>query len=273
MKYYLVIHDVYSFQQHDNWIGKKSKIITPDFKRLSRRDGLVYYCKGDQVITGTFRIKSSPRIVDNDEHWRGAHIVVSIEPVTKANPPFFVPMSQMLKELPEPLSRFPERKLIGITLRGRTLVEITSDDFNQINEYIKSYEPSQVLFQGRGNDAGLGKPRDYKVMNYAPTSEQGVVALFVGHMKALGFERLEFIRQGFPDACAIEKSGSTYVRKYIEFEYKSIQFRQHVNNPNHRDFQCDYVVCWEDNYPTCPIKVIELRKKMEEILMGEKQPW
>jgi hypothetical protein len=262
MNYYLVIHDVPSFQQHNDWIGKKSEVVTADFKRLSLRDKIVYYCREDQVITGTFRITSIPRIVKNDKEWKGPHIVVTIKPLIKSKPPYYVPVNQMLQEIPNPLSLFPDRKLQGIKLKGRTIVPITSSDFNQINTYIQSYKPKQRLFIGSSNDAGLGEPRDYGVMNYAPTSEQGVVALFVWHMKALGFKKLEFIRQGFPDACAIQKSGSNYERKFIEFEYKSSGFRQHVNNPKHCNIRCDYVVCWEHNYLTCPVEVIELKSKL-----------
>jgi hypothetical protein len=269
MNYYFVIHDVHSFLQHNDWIGKQSETITADFRRLSPHDRIVYYCREDQVITGTFEIASKSGIIEYDKKWEGRHIVASIKPLNKAKPPYYVPANQMLQDIPEPLSLFPDRKLKGITLRGRTLVPITSSDFDQIDNYIKSYKPRQKLFKGPSNDAGLGEPRDYKVMNYAPTSEQGVVALFVGHMKALGFEKLEFIRQGFPDACAIQKSGLNYERKFIEFEYKSSGFRQHVNNPKHCNIRCDYVVCWEHNYLTCPVEVIEIRSRMEEIIRGQ----
>ena len=271
MNYYLVVHDVPSFQQHEDWIGKAGKKAPADFAALQRGDGIVYYCKEDLVITGTFKVASAPRIVLDDEAWKGPHVVVTIKPVAKAEAPFYVPVRRMLEELPEPLSIFPNRKLSGIRLRGKTFVAITKQDFHAITKYVRTYKPKALPFRGKSNDAGLGEPRDFGVMYYAPTSEQGVVALFVGHMKALGFEKLEFIRQGFPDACAIKRTGTTYERKFIEFEYKSSGFRQHVNNPKHRDYRCDYVVCWEHNYPTCPVEVIELRSAMDRIL-GSGQP-
>ena len=101
-------------------------------------------------------------------------------------------------------------------------------------------------------------------MNYAPTSEQGVVALFVHYMTKLGFEKLEFIRAGFPDACAIQRTGATFERKYIEFEYRSAAFRRHWRNSKHRNIRCDYVVCWEDDYFGCPVEVIELRTAIRD---------
>lgn len=266
--YYLVVHDVPSFQQHEDWIGREAKSVPADFAALQAEDGIVYYCKEDLVITGTFRVKTKPKIVEDDGAWEGPHVVVTMEPVAKAEPPLYVPVKRILEELPEPLSIFPKRKLSGIKLRGKTFVALTKQDFQAITKYIKGYEHEDTLFKGASNDAGLGPPGNLGAMSFAPTSEQGVVALFVWHMKALGFEHLEFIRQGFPDACAIERTtaGTTYERKYIEFEYRSSGFRQHVSSPDHRNIRCDYVVCWEHNYLTCPVPVIELKSKMDEIM-------
>ena len=272
MRYYLVIHDVPSFQQHGDWIGRKAKIVPPDFQALSRGDGIVYYCKEDLVVTGTFKVGSAPRLVDDDGAWEDRHVVVTIEPVAEAEPPHYVPVKKMLEELDPPLTIFPEGKLRGIKLRGRTFVPITKQDFQAVTRYVRAYKHENVLFQGPSNDAGLGQPGNFGAMNYAPTSEQGVVALFVWHMKTLGFVHLEFIRQGFPDACAIEAKGTTYERKYIEFEYKSSGFRQHVNSDKHRNIRCDYVVCWEHDYPTCPVPVIELRSRVEWALPPAERP-
>lgn len=107
------------------------------------------------------------------------------------------------------LSIFPDRKFNSIKFMGRTAVEITGRDFHSIEKYIKSYKPSEsLLFSGKANDENLGEPMDLEVMNYAPTSEQGVVALFanfMGRIKGHQFVKIEFIRLGFPDTCAIEK--------------------------------------------------------------------
>jgi hypothetical protein len=267
--HWIAIHDVASFRERGDLIGQEARTVPAAFDVLQRGDGIVYYCKTDSVITGTFRVASRPRIVPGgDKSWRdaGPYVIVDIKSEALAKPPFYVPVADMLRELPAPLSIFPKRKIEGIKLKGRTFVRITEGDFSAITTFVRDYRPPDRPFQGPSNEAGLGEPRDFGVMNYAPTSEQGVVALFVGHMKALGFEKLEFVRQGFPDACAIQKSGVTYARKFIEFEYRSSGFMQHVSNPQHRNMRCDYVVCWEHDYLTCPVEVIELRSKMDEIL-------
>ena len=74
MKYHLVVHDVPSFQQHEDWIGRKAKTVPSDFGALSRGDGIVYYCKEDIVITGTFKVASSPKIIEDDADRSGPHV-------------------------------------------------------------------------------------------------------------------------------------------------------------------------------------------------------
>ena len=268
MNYYLVIHTVESFLQHDDMVGYEGDSIPKEFAPMQVGDRIVYYCKGDGVITGTYRVVNGPRIIASDAKWEGPHTIVKLKALFRCMPPYYVPLKLLLNEMPRPLSIFPKGRIEGIRLRGRTVVRIKKRDFSAINRYLSSYAPkdNDHLFQGVSNEAGLGKPWNLGVMNYAPTNEQGVVALFVCHMKALGFEKLEFIRQGFPDACALQQTGETFSRKFVEFEYRSSQFRQHVNDETHRRYRCDYIVCWEHDYLTCPVKVIELRKEMRGIL-------
>lgn len=269
MKYWLVIHDAKSYHQHPEWIGKAGDRIPVEFKRLQVGDGIVYYCTGDAAIAGTFKVKRRPRRIDDDEHWQGPYTVAEIRPVALPRGRRLVPIRPMLAALPHALSLFPDRVVRGVRLKGRTLLPLTKRDFDLVSRYLRQYQPPEVeYFRGPQNDAGLGEPGDFGVMNYAPTSEQGVVAIFVYYMEQLGFEKLEFIRAGFPDACAIKCTGQTYERKFIEFEYRASGFRQHVDNPKHRDVRCDYVVCWEDDYFGCPVEVVELRSEMPRLRAG-----
>jgi hypothetical protein len=87
----------------------------------------------------------------------------------------------------------------------------------------------------------------------------------------LGFVKLEFVRSGFPDACAIKREGKFYVRKYIEFEFRASSFKDHIKNKKHRETKCDYVVCWENDFHTCPIPVIELKTELEKLSLGKKK--
>jgi len=98
---------------------------------------------------------------------------------------------------------------------------------------------------------------------YEPVNEQGVIFLFAKYHKELGIEYIEGIQQGFPDAFGRRRIGRTeYEPVDIEFEFRSIDFKNHQHDPN----QCDIIVCWEHNWKECPIEVIELRSTLPELL-------
>ena len=91
-------------------------------------------------------------------------------------------------------------------------------------------------------------------LEYAPKNEQGVVFLFSHLARKYGL-RIEEIRTGFPD-CIASKDGKE-IR--IEFEFKSRNFKTH----NHKGKHCDWIVCWEHNWPGVPkhLRVVELRRE------------
>jgi len=265
-KYWFVIHTLESYRQHDDYIGKEKK-KAKKIEKIKRGDKIVYYATGDSVVVGTFDVIRKEEW-ENDVHWPGPHVVMKIKPRIIAQEPF-IPMNELVEKIIPPLSIFPNRKFLPIKFKDRTAVEINKSDFAKIERFIKSYKPELNLFNGPANDGNLGEPMDLGVLNYAPTSEQGVVALFVHFMDKLRdhkFVKIEFIRDGFPDACVIEKEGNLYNRKYVEFEFKASKFREHVKNKNHRTIKCDYVVCWENDYYSCPIKVIELKSEIPKIM-------
>ena len=108
----------------------------------------------------------------------------------------------------------------------------------------------------------VGEPMELKVMRWAPTNEMGVVALFIEFRRALGFPIVEVIRTSFPDAAVFQASTKGYVRKYIEFEFKSSRYKSHLKSKR----KCHYVVCWEHDWKDCPVNVIELRDEIPKIL-------
>jgi len=97
---------------------------------------------------------------------------------------------------------------------------------------------------------------DNAPMQYAPHNEQGVVYLFSDYAKKNRI-RVEEIRAGFPDCIAYQKTSGGEKRIRIEFEYKAKNFLTH----GHRASECDWVVCWEDNWPSAPsnLRIVELR--------------
>ncbi len=91
-------------------------------------------------------------------------------------------------------------------------------------------------------------------LRYAPQNELGVVFLFSSLAKRLGL-RVEQIRPSFPDCLAYQRTGKGEKRVRIEFEYRSRNF-------SHDPKKCDWVVCWEHNWPDAPkrLRVVELRR-------------
>lgn len=268
MKYWFIIHCLEAFHDHPDFIGKE-KQGSGKITKVKRGDKILYYATGDSVVVGTFDVVSGIKEWTDDEKWKGHYICMEIKSRFAAKSPYFVPIHDIVEQVESPISIFPQRKFVPIKFKDRTAVEIKGEDFRRIEKFIKAYEPRKDLFKGAPNDGNLGEPLDLGVLNYAPTSEQGVVALFVHFMNKLKdhkFVKIEFIRAGFPDACVIEKEGKLYNRKYVEFEFKASKFRDHIKNPKHRTLNCDYVVCWENDFFTCPIDVIELKSEIVGIL-------
>ena len=89
-----------------------------------------------------------------------------------------------------------------------------------------------------------------------PTNEQGVIFLFGAMAERLGFLVLR-LQAGFPDCEAWRVVGKDRLQLVkIEIEYESRNFLRHGHDPK----GCDLIVCWEDNWPECPLEVIELKK-------------
>ena len=94
-------------------------------------------------------------------------------------------------------------------------------------------------------------------MGFAPVNEIGVVYLFGGMARELGFIVL-WMGTAFPDCEAFrEVAPGRWQRVRIEFEFQSRNFLQHFHDPK----GCDLIVCWEHNWPECPLEVVELKKR------------
>lgn len=95
-------------------------------------------------------------------------------------------------------------------------------------------------------------------LHYAPMNELGVVFLFPGWAKKHHLV-IDQIRPRFPDCIAYQKGDPHKKPIRIEFEFRSKNFKRHSNYSRKR---CDWVVCWEDNWPGAPdyLRIIELRK-------------
>lgn len=108
-----------------------------------------------------------------------------------------------------------------------------------------------------------GAPIDFRGLRHAPVNEQGVVFLFGMVAYELGFI-VEAVHAAFPDCEAkrcIDPKEQRWQRVRIEFEHRSRTFRDHGHDP----IGCDLIVCWEHNWPECPLPVLELRKVLDDL--------
>lgn len=149
----------------------------------------------------------------------------------------------------------------------------TIDKFTKSNENVSSStkdnkdvgdatKPTKLIIsQVSNNKPGrkYGGFINFRGMQHTPLNELGVVFLFGMMAKELGFI-VESINKNFPDCEAkkekVGKSGKYYEKVSIEFEYQSGNFLKH----KHDTCRCNLIVCWKNNWPDCPIEVIELKE-------------
>ncbi len=121
---------------------------------------------------------------------------------------------------------------------------------------------STLAYEPRSEARNLfGDFINFRGLQHAPVNEQGVVFLFGMIARELGYV-VEIVRAGFPDCEAkrqVKGRAGKWERVRIEFEFESRTFRSHGHDPD----QCDVIVCWEHNWPDCPLEVVELRGVME----------
>lgn len=94
-------------------------------------------------------------------------------------------------------------------------------------------------------------------LQYAPENELGVVFLF-SHMAKKLRVRVESISPRFPDCIAYQKTAHGEKKIRTEFEFRLSNFKNH----KHSSEACDWIVCWEHDWPDVPkkLKVVELRQ-------------
>jgi len=100
----------------------------------------------------------------------------------------------------------------------------------------------------------VGDLINFRGLVYAPLNENGVVFLFGKVVEDLNMY-VEEVKPGFPDCIARRFTGKGWERVRVEFEHRSSAFQAH----GHDASGCDVIVCWEHDWPDCPIEVIELR--------------
>ncbi|MCU0916223.1 MAG: hypothetical protein MUC88_16925 [Planctomycetes bacterium] len=106
----------------------------------------------------------------------------------------------------------------------------------------------------------VGDLINFRGMVYAPQTESGVLYLFGKVADDLNMY-IEELRSEAPDAIVRRFTGKGWERLRTEFEYRSSDFRQSGRDAD----ACDLIVCWEHDWSTCPLAVIELRDRIREM--------
>jgi len=120
-----------------------------------------------------------------------------------------------------------------------------------------------LIAWNKKSDTEYGHPIDFRGLRHSPINEQGVIFLFAMISYEIGFI-IEAIHASFPDCEGkriIDRNRNRWQRVRIEFEFQSSSFKAHGHNPDN----CDLIICWEHDWPECPIEVIELRKLINEL--------
>ena len=91
----------------------------------------------------------------------------------------------------------------------------------------------------------------------------GHALLFGALSRELGFV-IERVGTEFPDCEAkriVPGHDDALELVRIEFEHRSRAFHLHGHDPA----ACDLVVCWEHDWPDCPLEVLELRREVAKL--------
>jgi hypothetical protein len=120
--------------------------------------------------------------------------------------------------------------------------------------------PWRSLSQTPVAPRACGAPLGFRAMLHAPANEMGVVLLFGMVAGDLGYA-VDSIGAAFPD-CAAKRlvadgpraADARWEPVRIEFEYRSRAFLHHGHDPA----GCDVIVCWEHDWPGCPLEVLAL---------------
>jgi hypothetical protein len=93
-----------------------------------------------------------------------------------------------------------------------------------------------------------------------PATRDGVIFLFGEAAEELALY-VEEMRAAFPSCLARRFTGSGLGKVKIELEYRSADFKKKGYDPA----GCDIIICWENNWPDCPIEVLELEDRLAEL--------
>ncbi len=144
---------------------------------------------------------------------------------------------------------------------GKNKFGLREWDISALKNEIEFQEKETITIEKKRSI--VGDPINFEGLIYGPLNENGVIFLFSKIHDKLGIN-IEAIQASYPDAKARRKTSKGWEDVWIEFEYKSSQFKIHKHDPK----ECDIIVCWEHDWKECPLEVIELKSEIQK-LKGE----
>ncbi len=143
--------------------------------------------------------------------------------------------------------------------------ELPTDTISDVTVTQQPQEQNMPELQQWQNMGGTtyGPFLNFRGLQHAPLNEQGLIFLFGMVCHELGFV-VEAVRPDYPDCEAkrlVDKKQDKWERVRIEFEFKSSSFKVHGHKPD----LCDVIICWEHDWPDCPLEVIELKSVIESL--------
>ena len=185
--YWLVTHDLWSYQKHPDKIGRGIKSAKRDrvFRGIRNGDRVIYYVKR-KIVVGIFEVTSDMHLSTKGlwEGKPGKHYVYDIKPI------YVLPPEKHVRINPEDYK---------IHHKQRTAVKLTREQYkNIVTAFI-----------------GMDKPK----------FETGVISLFSKVHRELGFSFLKVLRDKYPD-CIAEKRGKE-VRIEFEKKSSNFEAQKH----------------------------------------------
>ncbi|RLI06929.1 hypothetical protein DRO32_04765 [Candidatus Bathyarchaeota archaeon] len=93
-------------------------------------------------------------------------------------------------------------------------------------------------------------------IGFGVLSETNVREVFARFQEEFGYRIIES-KTKFPDYILEDKDGN---RVRAEVEFRASDFKKH----GHSTEDCDLIICWYNDWPDCPIKILELCRFIEQ---------
>lgn len=268
---WFIIQSLESYSQHPDWIGcelkeNSNEPIHKQFKTIKKGDRVVYYATGDKVVVGVFLVVSNRmEVIHGDKYWLDPVGIFRLKPESMPPDGRYLDFKRLLFTDKITFQLFPDKDRWRYVVWNHYIYQLSASDLALIRRALTDsqfltkvdFQESEVKVLANR----LGAPVESASLLFEPIDEMGVVYLFAGYHKRLGFPFVVRLRSKFPDAYVIDSNGD---QKTIELQFKASDFER----DGHPLDGCDYIICWENDWEDAPKgspKIIPLREALSDI--------